>query len=88
MGFNTLSNKEIELIKVISEHAIETNIALSFVPGDEVNVETTPTKTFSRLRDAIEDIEIYARGQYVSSEDEIEKLMQQKKKNTLKSYYI
>ena len=79
MGFNTLSNKEIELIKVISEHAIETNIALSFVPGDEVNVETTPTKTFSRLRDAIEDIEIYARGQYVSSEDEIEKINAAKK---------
>lgn len=81
MGFNTLSNKEIELISVIAENAKETNIALSFVPTDEVNVETTPTQTFTRLRDklGVEHIELFVRGNFVSREEKIEKINKAKK---------
>ena len=81
MGFNTLSNKEIELISVIAENAKETNIALSFVPTDEVNVETTPTQTFTRLRDKLgaEHIKLFVRGNFVSREEKIEKINKAKK---------
>ena len=51
------------------------------MPTDEVNVEPTPTQTFTRLRDklGVEHIELFVRGKFVSREEKIEKINKAKK---------
>lgn len=64
LGFNTLTNKEMQIIKAISNHAKKTIIGLSFVQGDLVNEFTTPDKTSVRLLEIVgkDNVKTFVRG--------------------------